>query len=86
MKEEFSMGLTGEVEIKLVIHGKKIVGVEAVGSDLQVTPLTPSERKEFEGCPYGLRTVDTLFETEITQSPKKCFMVIGGFKVQVPCA
>ena len=80
------MGLPGDVEIKLVIRGKAIVGVEAVSGAVEVTPLTPLERKEFEGCPYGLRPVDTLFETEITQSPKKCFMVIGGFKVQVPCA
>jgi hypothetical protein len=80
------MGLLGEVEIKLVIQGKGIVGVEAVGSDVEVTPLTPLERKQYEDSSYGLRPVDTLFETEITQSAKKCFMVIGGFKVQVPCA
>ena len=79
------MELKGEVEIKLVIRGKEIVGVDAVGSGIEVTPLTPLERKQYEGSPYGLRTVDTLFETEITQSPRKCFMVIGGFKVQVPC-
>ena len=80
------MGLPGEVEIKLVIRGKQIVGVEGLGSDVEVTPITPEERKLYEGSPYGLRPVDTLFETEITQSPKRCFMVIGGFKVQVPCA
>jgi hypothetical protein len=79
------MELKGDVEIKLVIRDKKIVGVEAAGSDVQVTPLTPLERKQYQDGPYGLRTVDTLFETEITQSPRKCFMVIGGFKVQVPC-
>ena len=75
-----------DVEIKLVIRAKQIVGVEAVSDNVEVTPLTPSERKDFEGCPYGLRPVDTLFETEIAQSAKKCFMVIGGFKVQVPCS
>jgi len=80
------VGLPGEVEIKLVIRGKQIVGVEGLGSDVEVTPITPEERKLYEGSPYGLRPVDTLFETEITQSPKRCFMVIGGFKVQVPCA
>jgi len=76
----------GDLEIKLVIRAKAIVGVEAVSGEVVVTPLTPSERKEFEGCPYGLRPVDTLFETEIAQSATKCFMVIGGFKVQVPCS
>ncbi len=80
------MGLPGDVEIKLVIREKKIVGVEAISKDVEVTPLTTSERKDFETCPYGLKAVDTLFETEITQSPKKCFMVIGDFKVQVPCS
>jgi hypothetical protein len=79
------MALPGDVEIKLVIREKTIVGVEAVGSDVEVTPLTPEERKQYEDSSYGLRTVDTLFETEITQSAKKCFMVIGGFKVRVPC-
>ena len=76
----------GNVEIKLVIRAKAIVGVEGLSGDVVVTPLTSSERKEFEDCPYGLKPVDTLFETEIIQSPKKCFMIIGGFKVQVPCA
>jgi hypothetical protein len=78
------MALTGEVEIKLVIRGKEIVGVEASGC-IEVTPLTPEERKQYEGSSYGLRPVDTLFETEIEQSAKRCFMVIGGFKVRVPC-
>ncbi|MGH7767058.1 MAG: hypothetical protein ACREQP_06355 [Candidatus Binatia bacterium] len=79
------MGLPGDVEIKLVIRDKTIVGVEAVGSDVEVTPLTDAERRQYEESPYGLKTVDTLFETEIEQSAKKCFMVIGGFKVRVPC-
>ena len=79
------MGLPGDVEIKLVIRAKQIVSVEGVSGYVEVTPLTPLQRKEFEGCPYGLKPVDTLFETEIAQSLKKCFMVIGGFKVQVPC-
>jgi hypothetical protein len=83
--EELTMGLPGDVEIKLVIRGKEIVGVEATGS-IAVTPLTPEERKLYEDSSYGLRPVDTLFETEITQSAKRCFMTIGGFKVQVPCA
>jgi len=80
------MALPGDVEIKLVIRAKAIVGVEAVSGDVVVTPITPWERKEFESCPYGLRPVDTLFETEIAQSATKCFMVTGGFKVQVPCS
>jgi hypothetical protein len=80
------MELPGDAEIKLVIREKKIVGVEAISKDVVVTPLTPSERRDFETSPYGLKTVDTLFETEITQSPKKCFIVIGDFKVQVPCS
>ena len=86
MKEEFSMGLPGDVEIKLVIREKQIAGVEGVSGYVEVTPLTPLERKEFEGCPYGLRPVDTLFETQIAQSATKCYMIIGGFKVQVPCS
>lgn len=83
--EESIMGLPDEVEIKLVIRGKEIVGVEAAGSDVEVTVITPEERKLYEGSPYGLRAVDTLYETQITQSATKCFMVIGGFKVRVPC-
>jgi len=82
---EMFMGLPGEVEIKLTIRQKQIVGVEAIGSDIEVTPITPEERKLYEGSPYGMKPVDTLFETEIEQSAKKCFMVIGGFKVRVPC-
>jgi hypothetical protein len=83
--EESIMGLPDEVEIKLVIRGKEIVGVEAAGSDVEVTVITPEERKLYEGSSYGLRAVDTLYETQITQSATKCFMVIGGFKVRVPC-
>jgi hypothetical protein len=79
------MELPVDVEIKLMIRGKEIVGVEAAGTGVEVTPLTPLERKQYEESSYGLRPVDTLYETQITQSPTKCFMVIGGFKVQVPC-
>jgi hypothetical protein len=79
------VSLQGEVAIKLLIREKQIVGVEGLGSDVEVTPITPEERKQYEGSSYGLRPVDTLFETEITQSAKRCFMVIGGFKVRVPC-
>jgi len=79
------MSLPAEVEIKLLIREKRIVGVEGIGCDVEVTPITPEERKLYEDSSYGLRPVDTLFETEIAQSAKKCFMVIGGFKVRVPC-
>ena len=80
------MGLRRAVEIKLVIRNKKIVAVKAAGSDVEVTRITPLQRKKFKSCKYGLRPVDTLFETQIAQSATKCFMVIGGFKVRVPCS
>jgi len=79
------MAVPHDVEIKLLIRGTEIVGVEATGSDTECTPCTLEERKLYESSPYGLRTVDTLYETQITQSPTQCFMVIGGFKIRVRC-
>jgi hypothetical protein len=79
------MGVPGEVEIKLVISEREIVRVEPIGSGVEVSAVTDSEHKEFKHSPYGLRPVETVYEVQITQSPTKCYMVIGGYKVQVPC-
>ena len=79
------MAVPHDVEIKLLIRGIEIVGVEATGSGVECTTCTPDERKLYETSPYGLRSVDTLYETQITQSPTQCFMLMGGFKIRVPC-
>lgn len=79
------MSVPYNVEIKLQISGIEIVGVEASGKDVEVSVLTPDERELYSKSSYGLKPVDTLYETQITQSATKCFMVIGGFKVRVPC-
>jgi hypothetical protein len=80
---EFTMTIP-EVEIKLVIREREIVGVESIKGAL-VESLTDDERKKFKKSPYGLRLVDSIYETQITESPTKCYMTIGGFKVIVPC-
>ena len=56
------------------------------------TPLTTDERKKTRKSTYGLRPVDTLYdhdskgEATIEAATRKCYMIIGGFKVEVPCS
>jgi hypothetical protein len=80
------MGQPGDVEVKLVIRDRQIVSVEPIG-DAEVTPVTdPPDLKDLRRCPYGLRPVETIYEVQWVQSAPKCYMIIGGFKVQVPCS
>ena len=61
------------------------------GPDGPGTPFTLEDRKKFKKSHYGLRAVDTLYEhnsksfTLEAAATTECFMVIGGFKVKVPC-
>jgi hypothetical protein len=79
------MGLPGDVEIKLVIRNREIVDVLPFNGEY-VTALTPEDHREIKQSPYGLRPVDTIYETQVAQSvAPKCYIIIGGYKVQVPC-
>lgn len=79
------MALPGDVEIKLVIRDREIVSVEPI-SNVEITPVAaPPDLKELKRSTYGLRPVETIYEAQWTQSAPKCFIIIGGFKVQVPC-
>jgi hypothetical protein len=80
------MDLRGDVEIKLVIRNREIVKVLPVNDGDHVTQLSPEEHTELKHSVYGLRPVETIYETQVTQSAPKCYIVIGGYKVQVPCS
>ena len=74
----------GQVAITLVIEHKKIVNVvDPVNT--QILPCPEQEKEQYLQSAYGLKTVETIFETD-TQSPNTCFIVIGNKKVPVPCS
>jgi hypothetical protein len=80
------MGDTNRVRITLEIENREIVNVSSPNSDPEVTRLTPEDHRKFKHSAYGLRPAETVFETQITESEPKCYMIIGGFKVRVPCS
>jgi hypothetical protein len=74
---------SGQVAITLIIEHKKIVQiVDPVNTTILDCP--DQEREQYEKSAYGLKTVETIFETD-TQSPNTCFLVIGRKKVPIPC-
>jgi hypothetical protein len=80
------MGLPGDVEIKLVIRNREVVEVAPLNGGDYVERLSPEDHIELKHGSYGLRPVETIYETQVTQSAPKCYMIIGGYKVQVPCS
>ena len=71
-----------EVSFLVVVKNRGIVRVEeAEGTVGQVSNVTAEEKQAYSQSAYGCRPVETIYETQ--QNP--CFIVIGGFKVQVPC-
>jgi hypothetical protein len=58
--------------------------------DVEVSDLESSEKKKFRRSLHGLRPLDTIYETPDPDATlgtaTKCYMIIGGFKVQVPCS
>jgi len=83
--------ILGDVKVVLTIRDREIVNVEpAPGySDLEVVRLEPPDRKELKRSPYGLRFVETVYEVEFHEHPTRgtaCYMVIGGYRVKVPCS
>jgi hypothetical protein len=80
--------ITPDVEIKIVFRDKEIYRV--IGPDgRDATRLTDAEFKRFKKSAYGLKLVDTAaaFDTRDPDDPLmvRCYMVIGGYKVEVPC-
>jgi hypothetical protein len=76
----------GEVACLLVIKNRRIIRVEeAEGTEGNVAPLTDEQKQIYSQSSYGCRRVATILETD-TQSPNSCFIIIGGFKVKVPCS
>ena len=59
-------------------------------SDVDVSELQPGDRKKFRRSSHGLRPLDTIYETPDPDATlgtaTKCYMIIGGYKVQVPCS
>lgn len=57
--------------------------------DVQVSELESSEKKKFRRSLHGLRPLETIYETPDPDATlgtaTKCYMIIGGFKVQIPC-
>jgi hypothetical protein len=66
---------------------KAVTGPYGPGSQMD-----PVDRKKLKKSRYGLRPVDTLlehdekYEDSTMESTPKCYMIIGGYKVQVPCS
>ena len=58
-------------------------------AEVQVSDLESSEKKKFRRSAHGLRPLETIYETPDPDATlgtaTKCYMIIGGFKVQVPC-
>lgn len=87
---------TGTPQVVRVIvefHDGYIVKVEpAPGnpSDVIVSDLDTKEKKKFRRSDHGLRALETIYEStekdEAAATGTKCYMIIGGFKVQVPCS
>ena len=67
--------------------------------DIEVTTLTPKDKKKFRRSPNGLRPIETIYEATDANSslatdadstfevrgPNDCYMIMGGFKIKVPC-
>ena len=58
--------------------------------EVQVSRLDSNEKKKFRRSAHGLRRLETVYETPDPDATlgtaTKCYMIIGGFKVQVPCS
>lgn len=75
----------GEVSVLLVIKDRTIVRVEeAPGTEKKVTPFTPEERRKFSQSAYGCRPIETIYDHD-TQGPNTCYIIIDGYKIEVPC-
>ena len=74
---------TGEVSFLVVVKNRSIVRIEeAEGTAGNVSVLAAADKQAYSQSTYGCRPVETIYETQ--QNP--CFILIGGFKVQVPCS
>lgn len=84
------MAEPGDVQVVVTIRDREIVDVQpAAGySELEVVRLDPPGRKELKRSPYGLRYVETVYEVQVQEHATlgtACYMVIGGYRVKVPC-
>lgn len=75
----------GEVSVLLIIKNREIVRVEqAPGTEGKVTPYTAEEKLRFSQSPYGCRPIETIYDHD-TQGPNTCYIIIDGYKIEVPC-
>jgi hypothetical protein len=79
------------VKIILTVKDREITYVEPHpdNPDIEVFRLAPPDQKELKRSPYGLRTVETVYEVELKDHAtlgSACYMVIGGYRVKVPCS
>jgi len=75
-----------DVEIRVVFREREIYRI--IGPDGEEgTAVTAADLKRFKKSPYGLRFVDSVFDTRDPDDAlmRRCYTVIGGFKVEVPC-
>jgi len=73
----------GEVSFLVVVNKRGIVRLEeAPGTEGNVSSITAEQKQAYSQSTYGCRPVETIYETQ--QNP--CFIIIGNFKVQVPCS
>lgn len=79
----------GEVRVTLVIKDRVIIGVEeaeVTNGFGKVGELSDAEKQRWARSSYGCRPIETIYETQQTQSPTECFIMIGKFKIKVPCS
>lgn len=79
----------GEVAILLVIKNRRIFrveGAEGTNGAGDVTPMTDAEKQAYFKSSYGCKPIETIYETEQTQSPTECFMIIGNTRIKIPCS
>jgi hypothetical protein len=85
------MAQPGDVQILVTIRDREIYDVVPApgsSSDLEVTRLDDPGRKELKRSPYGLRYVETVYEVQVQEHATlgtACYIVIGGYRVKVPC-
>ena len=83
--------MAGPTVVQVIVEFKdrEISNVLPHAGDVTVSRLTDADRKKLKRSKDGLRRLETLSKRdpnrESLAAARKCFIVIGGFKVQVPC-
>jgi hypothetical protein len=93
--EEFTMADATAQLFKLIVtftdgYVSYVEGHQDNPPEVVVSDLKSSEKKKFRRSAHGLRALDTIYESPDPDATlgtaTKCYMIIGGYKVQVPCS